>query len=239
MATGRGPSLGESLLAIAVPQNTPTSRSPKDGVLNAGCAPSLHLILIPKRLSFLQGGKSPCALLPFGRSLCPPVFATNFLRFLTLTLFALCFARMTTPAAEEAVDSNPSSIRSPGGNAEKRHAIARWNRQRSAPTKCKTTLWLAIPCFLVVIALTLGLGLGLGLHHTPEATPVRPIVDLGYARYQGSNSSGVAQWLGIRYAAVPTGSLRFASPEAPPKLKGVQSATKVRQRQGCMSIWDF
>lgn len=54
------------------------------------------------------------------------------------------------------------------------------------------------------------------------------VVDLGYASYQGrSLSNGVSQWLGIRYAAAPVGDLRFAAPQDPPKLEGVQQATTV------------
>lgn len=135
---------------------------------------------------------------------------------------------MTTPVGEETVDSNPSSTHSPDRLTEKQHVISRWNRRRSALTKRNIVLLIAIPCLVVGLALALGLGLGLGLHHTPKATPLQPIVDLGYATYQGSNSSGIAQWLGMRYAAVPTGKLRFSAPAPPSKLKGVQSATKVR-----------
>lgn len=50
----------------------------------------------------------------------------------------------------------------------------------------------------------------------PRQSVRRPIVDLGYARYQGiSVSSGVNQYLGIPYAAPPTGDLRWRAPQAP------------------------
>jgi hypothetical protein len=55
------------------------------------------------------------------------------------------------------------------------------------------------------------------------------VVDLGYARYRGEAlSNGVAQWLGIRYAAPPVGSLRFAAPQDPEDEYEIQDATQVR-----------
>jgi hypothetical protein len=54
------------------------------------------------------------------------------------------------------------------------------------------------------------------------------VVDLGYARYRGEAlSNGVAQWLGIRYAAPPLGALRFSAPQDPEKVAGVQDASQV------------
>ncbi|GAB1212872.1 hypothetical protein ATERTT37_002021 [Aspergillus terreus] len=54
-----------------------------------------------------------------------------------------------------------------------------------------------------------------------------PVVDLGYARYRGQTlSSGVNQWLGIRYAAPPVGPLRFAAPQDPRPMEGIQYASK-------------
>ncbi|KAJ0426179.1 Alpha/Beta hydrolase protein [Aspergillus carlsbadensis] len=43
-----------------------------------------------------------------------------------------------------------------------------------------------------------------------------PIVDLGYARYQGyhDSASGLNVWKGIRYAAPPVGKLRWQRPQA-------------------------
>ncbi|KAJ7690792.1 Alpha/Beta hydrolase protein [Mycena olivaceomarginata] len=45
-----------------------------------------------------------------------------------------------------------------------------------------------------------------------------PIIDLGYAQYQGAvdTLSNITQFLGIRYAAPPIGDLRFRAPHAPP-----------------------
>ncbi|KAF2138987.1 uncharacterized protein K452DRAFT_360734 [Aplosporella prunicola CBS 121167] len=45
------------------------------------------------------------------------------------------------------------------------------------------------------------------------AVAVGPLVELGYARYNGVElGNGVTQWLGLPYAAPPLGPLRFAAP---------------------------
>ncbi|KZV61545.1 alpha/beta-hydrolase [Peniophora sp. CONT] len=52
-------------------------------------------------------------------------------------------------------------------------------------------------------------------------------VDLGYATYAAANTSltpGVTSFLGIRYAAPPTGELRFSAPRAPDTVTGVQQS---------------
>lgn len=56
-----------------------------------------------------------------------------------------------------------------------------------------------------------------------------PVVDLGYASYEGrSMPNGVSQWLGMRFAAPPIGDLRFAAPQDPPTQQGIQKANHVR-----------
>ncbi|KAJ7080447.1 Alpha/Beta hydrolase protein [Mycena epipterygia] len=54
-----------------------------------------------------------------------------------------------------------------------------------------------------------------------------PTIDLGYAKYQGSvdTSTNITTFLGIRYAASPTGDLRFRAPQAPKPVAGVIQAT--------------
>lgn len=54
-----------------------------------------------------------------------------------------------------------------------------------------------------------------------------PVVNLGYATYQGSSSGGVNRFLGMRFAAAPTGDLRWKAPTRPPTVSGVQPATQV------------
>lgn len=57
------------------------------------------------------------------------------------------------------------------------------------------------------------------------ANAFNPVVDLGYSKYRGTvQESGVAKWLGIRYAAPPVGNLRFAAPQDAKSTKGIQSA---------------
>ncbi|KAF7311954.1 Carboxylic ester hydrolase [Mycena indigotica] len=59
-----------------------------------------------------------------------------------------------------------------------------------------------------------------------SASAQNPIVDLGYAQYQGAvSSANYAHFFGIRYAAAPLGDLRFRAPQPPPTLSGVQDAT--------------
>ncbi|KAK8013100.1 carboxylesterase [Apiospora marii] len=49
------------------------------------------------------------------------------------------------------------------------------------------------------------------------AAAVDPLVDIQYTKLQGTAlGNGATQWLGVRYAASPTGALRFAAPVDPP-----------------------
>lgn len=51
---------------------------------------------------------------------------------------------------------------------------------------------------------------------------------LDYASYSGyTQDNGVAFWKGMRYAAPPTGKLRFAEPQDPEWEHGTQSALSV------------
>ncbi|SJL12161.1 uncharacterized protein ARMOST_15582 [Armillaria ostoyae] len=55
-----------------------------------------------------------------------------------------------------------------------------------------------------------------------------PVIDLGYARYRGTldpAGSNNTQFLGIRFAAPPTGSLRWQAPRTPGFVTGIQNAT--------------
>ncbi|KAK5006621.1 hypothetical protein LTR16_005909, partial [Cryomyces antarcticus] len=62
----------------------------------------------------------------------------------------------------------------------------------------------------------------LGTLHS--ATAVAPLVNVGYAKYQGKQNNAITQWLGIRYAAKPLGKLRFAAPQDPVKTADTQPA---------------
>lgn len=141
---------------------------------------------------------------------------------------------MEFPAADEAQHAASPANSATSVDKEKHTALLIWNRRPNPFSKRRLVILFACLGSLIAIALAVGLGLGLGLHHTPKSTPVSPIVNLGYAQYQGSNSNGVAQWLGMRYAAAPTGKLRFAAPAPPPPRQGVQSATQV-----CTIIQEF
>ena len=54
----------------------------------------------------------------------------------------------------------------------------------------------------------------------------RPTVDLGYATYEGvyDGASNTTSFLGVRYAAPPTGELRWRPPQPPLLQYGVQQA---------------
>lgn len=92
-------------------------------------------------------------------------------------------------------------------------------------------LW-AVVCAMLLSALILGTALtlapGLVAGKDNDGKPGMT-VDLGYAKYQGTTTPGINQWLGIRYAAAPVGDLRFRGPKPPTDemKKGVQKATKV------------
>ncbi|KAJ7627828.1 Alpha/Beta hydrolase protein [Mycena polygramma] len=60
-----------------------------------------------------------------------------------------------------------------------------------------------------------------------SSTIATPIVDVGYAQYQGhvDTTTNVTTFLGIRYAAPPLDELRFKAPKAPENVTGLQSAT--------------
>ncbi|KAJ7649060.1 alpha beta-hydrolase [Mycena polygramma] len=61
-----------------------------------------------------------------------------------------------------------------------------------------------------------------------SASPtIAPIIDLGYAQYQGQvdTTTNVTTFLGICYLAPPLGELRFRAPTAPENVTGLQSAT--------------
>ncbi|KII89685.1 hypothetical protein PLICRDRAFT_52847 [Plicaturopsis crispa FD-325 SS-3] len=61
-----------------------------------------------------------------------------------------------------------------------------------------------------------------------------PIVDLGYAQYQGTvnATTNITTFLGVRYAAPPTGSQRWRAPQSPEFTPGIQQANAFQA--GCI-----
>lgn len=55
-----------------------------------------------------------------------------------------------------------------------------------------------------------------------------PVVDLGYASYQGvyNETTNIQSFQGIRYAAPPIGDLRWRAPQPPSSMQGLQDASK-------------
>ncbi|KAF5359758.1 hypothetical protein D9756_003025 [Leucocoprinus leucothites] len=68
--------------------------------------------------------------------------------------------------------------------------------------------------------------------YAAQPTSTDPIVDLGYAKYQGSvnNQTGKVEFLGIRFAAAPTGPLRWREPQPPRPTSGIQKADTAPNR---------
>ncbi|TFK35577.1 Alpha/Beta hydrolase protein [Crucibulum laeve] len=58
------------------------------------------------------------------------------------------------------------------------------------------------------------------------ASTVPDVVDLGYAKYQGfvNKNTSNTEFLGIRFAAAPTGALRWREPQTPSSIAGIQQA---------------
>ncbi|PPQ80632.1 hypothetical protein CVT25_001638 [Psilocybe cyanescens] len=76
-----------------------------------------------------------------------------------------------------------------------------------------------------------------GFHSIATVVAAPPIVNLGYAQYQGMvvqdevTNATHTQFLGLRYAAPPTGSNRFRAPALPATTPGIQQANV--QPPGC------
>lgn len=76
---------------------------------------------------------------------------------------------------------------------------------------------------LLLQLLSLSLCLDFGL-------AVEPLVDVGYTKYLGTAlPNGISQWLGMRFAAPPIGTLRFRNPVDPPLNDTIQVADQVRR----------
>ncbi|KAK0482570.1 Alpha/Beta hydrolase protein [Armillaria novae-zelandiae] len=93
---------------------------------------------------------------------------------------------------------------------------------RGYRTKClvfiPTITTMLFPALLLILISVLQ---PCGAHSTP-------VIDLGYAKYRGtfdSAGSNNTQFLGIRFAAPPTGSSRWRAPRTPGFVAGIQNAT--------------
>ena len=77
-------------------------------------------------------------------------------------------------------------------------------------------------------------------HHwnPPKAQPISTIVDLGYSRYQGLDLEpvGVKQWLGMRFAAPPTGPNRWRAPQPAP-LNNSEVLPATQFGATCLGYW--
>ncbi|PBK93164.1 alpha/beta-hydrolase [Armillaria gallica] len=85
----------------------------------------------------------------------------------------------------------------------------------SSPPTATAMLFSAI---LIILALAI----------EPCRAGLTPVIDLGYARYRGTldpAGSNNTQFLGIRFAAPPTGSLRWQAPRTPGFVAGILNAT--------------
>ncbi|KAF9871580.1 carboxylesterase [Colletotrichum karsti] len=73
-----------------------------------------------------------------------------------------------------------------------------------------------------------------------QVQAVDPLVDLGYTKLQGvAEPSGATRWLGVRFAAPPTGQLRFAAPVDPPNTTDVVDNSQFRPICLARSASDF
>jgi hypothetical protein len=80
--------------------------------------------------------------------------------------------------------------------------------------------------FMVLLVIA---GVVAGVLTSSNPLPKSAIVDLGYARYQGSSLyNDVDQYLGMRFAKPPLDDLRFRAPEDPEQSSDVQDASEVR-----------
>ncbi|KAJ3568627.1 hypothetical protein NP233_g5589 [Leucocoprinus birnbaumii] len=87
------------------------------------------------------------------------------------------------------------------------------------------------------IPVLLGASLAIRVAH---AATQATTVDLGYATYEGSvnNATGNIDFLGIRYAAAPTGTFRWKEPQPPKSTPGVQPANTLPNQclQGAIGL---
>ncbi|EEP76640.1 conserved hypothetical protein [Uncinocarpus reesii 1704] len=104
----------------------------------------------------------------------------------------------------------------------------RWKMTRKRLAICILALLVPAACAAT------GTAIALKKRCTPSCRAEGGCRDLGYAKYQGvRDPHGVTSWYGMRYAAPPIGELRFAAPQDPGKVDGIQLANVNRNR--CLS----
>jgi hypothetical protein len=80
--------------------------------------------------------------------------------------------------------------------------------------------------FMVLLVIA---GVVAGVLTSSHSLPKSAIIDLGYARYQGSSLyNDVDQYLGMRFAKPPLDDLRFRAPEDPEESSDVEDVSKVK-----------
>ncbi|GLB40131.1 putative type-B carboxylesterase lipase family protein [Lyophyllum shimeji] len=143
-----------------------------------------------------------------------------------------CVVRLMTSTRLSPIISTArqSSSRSGASNAKLLHITCtasskRYKKRNAGRSSSKIPRHIML---LTPLALLLPV---LGVSTAPSA----PIVDLGYAKYQGTvdATTGNTLFLGMRYAAPPTGSLRWQPPQRPATVAGVQQANA--QPPSCMT----
>jgi hypothetical protein len=113
---------------------------------------------------------------------------------------------------------------------------------RASPNSAKWNInsffwWSIITFSIIMLTPVFILGLVFGLILESQAQH-NLLVDLDYAKYNGvSGANGINQWLGVRYAAPPTGNNRFRAPQDPAVNTNVQQANKVSLADLIKLIW--
>ncbi|KAK2741018.1 hypothetical protein FQN57_005754 [Myotisia sp. PD_48] len=147
----------------------------------------------------------------------------------SLFFFVSYFKRSSDPPSIVSVLTPPPPSPPPKtpSSAPSLHHIERENYlQRSG---LKTALILCCTIFTM-----LGLAAIVALLIVQRAAAAGTVVDLGYSKYQSVDGpEHVSRWLGMRYAAPPLGELRFAAPQDPIRVDGVQNANKFKP--ACLS----
>lgn len=116
-----------------------------------------------------------------------------------------------------------------GDKEESRSSIASDEKLQVEKKRPGYKLWLGLGAVVGLIASALVIAICLTLRQQSKRNKGSEFfVDLGYSRYSGKAfKDGTSQWLGIRYAAPPVGSLRFAAPRDPLRNTTIQLAYEV------------